>query len=246
MKKQRREKRSIVATASLIPPRGAELNENTEEKKDGAVQGEEIWVNKFDEAAAASFRDKVMRAAAIDPAQPIVIYIDSYGGYVDSLAKMIDTMDEVVSRFGTTLITVCMGKAMSCGAILLSHGDVRYCGPHSRVMIHEVSGASWGDVHDVHNDAVETVRLNEHFLGLLATNCNIKGGYKGLRKLIKDRDGRDIWLDAQAALDFGIVDYVGLPRIVKLIQYTSTLPTDDESKPERRKRFAKIIKEAKQ
>jgi ATP-dependent Clp protease protease subunit len=139
-----------------------------------------------------------------------------------------------------------MGKAMSCGAILLSHGDIRYCGPNSRVMIHEVSGASWGDVHDVHNDAVETVRLNEHFLGLLAANCGIKNGYKGLRKLIKDRDGRDIWLDAKAAHAFGIVDYVGIPRIVKLTQYTSTLPTDEESPQERRKRFAKLIKEAKE
>lgn len=220
--------------------------ESREDKKDPTIHSDEIWVHKFDEAAAADFRERIMKTAAADPAQPIVIYIDSYGGYVDSLAKMIDTMDEAVSRFGSTLITVCMGKAMSCGAILLSHGDIRYCGPNSRVMIHEVSGAAWGDVHDVHNDAVETVRLNEHFLGLLANNCGIKNGYKGLRKLIKDKDGRDIWLDAQAAKVFGIVDYVGLPRIVKLTQYSSTLPTDDESKHERRKRFLKLIKEAKE
>ncbi len=209
-----------------------------------SAQCDEIWVNKFDEASAAMFRDRLLKTVSVDPAQPIVIYIDSYGGYVDSLAKMIDTMDEVTNRFGTTLITVCMGKAMSCGAILLSHGDIRYCGTNSRVMIHEVSSVAFGDVHDIANDAQETKRLNEHFLGLLANNCNIKNGYKGLRKIIKERDGRDIWLDADESLKFGIVDYVGLPKITKLTQYTSIVP-EEESKTERRKRFAKAIKDTK-
>lgn len=173
---------------------------------------DEIWVNKFTEDSAQEFRNKVIKESKKNPHEPIIVYIDSYGGYVDSLAKMIETMDEVPN----TIVTVAVGKAMSCGAILLSHGDVRWVGTHSRVMVHEVSSATSGDVHDMHSDSLETKRLNKYFLGLLAKNCNIKGGYDGLRKLIKERDGRDIYLDADAAVEFGIADAVGMPKVASV------------------------------
>jgi ATP-dependent Clp endopeptidase proteolytic subunit ClpP len=170
---------------------------------------EEIWVTAFNEDAAQKFREKVIKRSEISARAPIVIYIDSYGGYVDSLAKMIETLDEIPNP----IVTVCMGKAMSCGAILLSHGDIRYCGRHSRVMVHEVSAGAIGDVHDCHNDTKEGLRLNRYFLGLLAKNCGIKGGYDGLRRIIKERDGREIWLDAKSSLEFGLVDKIGLPKV---------------------------------
>lgn len=122
---------------------------------------DEIWVIKFDEESAQEFREQVIRASRNDPTQPIVVYIDSYGGLVDSLAKMIETMDEMPNPF----ITVCMGKAMSCGAVLLSHGDIRWCGKHSRVMVHEVSSGTQGDVNDMKADAQEADRLNKWFMG---------------------------------------------------------------------------------
>lgn len=175
----------------------------------------EIWVTQFDEESAQEFRDKMLKASRGDPNEPIIVYIDSYGGFVDSLAKMIETMDEIQNP----IVTVCMGKAISCGAVLLSHGDVRWCGKFSRVMVHEVSGGAVGDVHDLYADAMETKRLNKMFMGLLARNCGIKGGYDGLRKIIKARDGRDMYLDADDALKFGIVDAIGTPKLSSMVLY---------------------------
>jgi ATP-dependent Clp protease protease subunit len=180
---------------------------------------DEIWVNEFTEDSARDFRNDVTEAAKSDPGKPIVIYIDSYGGQVDSLASMIETMDQFPNPF----VTVAVGKAMSCGAVLLSHGDIRFCGKHSRIMIHEVSGVTGGDVHDMHADAMEIKRLNEHFMGLLAQNCGIKGGYSALRKMIKDRDGRDNYLNSDQAVKFGIVDVVGMPKIEKMAVYQVNL-----------------------
>jgi ATP-dependent Clp protease, protease subunit len=174
----------------------------------------EIWVTKFDEEHAQKFRKQVLEATKGDPQRPIVIYIDSYGGYVDALAKMIETLDEVPN----TIITACMGKAMSCGAILLSHGDVRFLGRHSRVMIHEVSSGVGGNVHDMKDDVKETVRLNEYFMGLLALNCGFKN-YEELRTVIKDQDGRDRYLVGTDALKFGIVDAIGLPKVTGKVIY---------------------------
>lgn len=173
-----------------------------------SIKSSEIWVTKFDEDHAQKFRDALLMQAKLGSAHPIVIYIDSYGGQVDAMAKMIETMDEVPNP----IMTVCMGKAMSCGAILLSHGDMRFCGRHSRIMVHEVSSGTIGDVHDMHADVQEAKRLNEYFLGLLAKNCGYKS-YAELRKLIKEQDGRDRYLNAQSAVEFGIVDLIGLPKI---------------------------------
>ena len=188
----------------------------------GRDHGDEIWVNDFTEESAQKFREAVLDDAKGDPLRPIVIYIDSYGGQVDALAKMIETMDELPNP----MITVAVGKAMSCGAMLLSHGDVRFCGKHARVMVHEASGGTSGDVHDMYADAEEMKRLNRYFMGMLAKNCGIKGGYDALRKMIKSQDGRDSYMNADAALEFGIVDAIGMPKIqrMKLYQVEVTPP----------------------
>lgn len=180
------------------------------------VKRSEIAVNEFTEQSASFFREQLLERARRDPNAPIMIYIDSYGGSVDALSTMIETMDEVTNP----LITVCIGKAMSCGAILLSHGDLRFCGRHSRVLIHEVSGGTSGNVHDVQTDAAEMKRLNEYFMNLLATNCRISGGYKALRKQIKTKDGKDLYMTAQEAIKFGIVDEIGMPTVESMTLYS--------------------------
>jgi len=110
--------------------------------------------------------------------------------------------------------------------MLLSHGDIRFVGKHARVMVHEVSGGSSGDVHDVNADVEEIKRLNKYFMGLLAKNCGIKGGYDALRKNIKEQDGREHYMDAAASVKFGIADYIGMPKVnrMKIYQVEITPP----------------------
>ena len=168
-----------------------------------------IRVTDFTEEAAQKFHNQVMKAAEELPETfPIIVYISSYGGYVDALASMVETLESVPHK----IITVCQGYAMSCDAILFSCGDYRFMGRHSRVMIHEVSGVAFGDTHDIVNDATETKRLNEYWLGMLAKNSGLKS-YDELRSMIKNRDGRDIWLNAQESVKFGIADFIGLPQL---------------------------------
>ena len=168
----------------------------------------EILVNSFTEESAQEFRERVLEIAHDDPNTVIPIRIDSYGGSVDSLMKMIETMDEVDNRF----ITHCSGKAMSCGAILLSHGDIRFCGKYSRTLIHNVSSFSYGDVLDQAQTAHETMRLNKLALGLLADNCEMT--YKELQAHIKATKGsKDLIMSANQSKKFGLVDYVGAPLI---------------------------------
>lgn len=199
-------------------------------------KGEEIWVTKFDEDSAQKFRDSIMLLTKVNQQKPITIYIDSYGGAVDSLAAMIETIDSIPNP----VITVAVGKAMSCGAILLSHGDVRFCGPNSRIMIHEVSSGTIGDVHDMKADTQEAQRLNTHFMGILAKNCGFKN-YDEIRKVIKEQDGRDRYFSANDAIEFGIVDVVGMPMVTSQIMYEiNVLP----SKPSITRKKIKSIKKS--
>lgn len=188
----------------------------------------EIWVNEFTEKSAQEFREQVLEKADPEGKMVIPIYIDSYGGHVDSLAKMIETMDEVNNRF----VTVCMGKAMSCGAILLSHGDFRFCGRYSRVMIHNVSSVSWGDVYSLKAGSEEAMRLNKVFMGLLAENCNMT--YDKLQEHIRAAtDSKEMWMSGEDAVKFGIVDRVGLPNLMPIIQWAcDTIPHKIKTRPE--------------
>lgn len=174
-------------------------------------QVKEVWVRDFTEEAAKKFRDEVYAHFQKDKTYPVLINIDSYGGKVDSLAVMIETIDELrISK--CKFITCCTGKAMSCGAILLSHGDIRFCSPMSRVMVHEVSAGAIGTVTEIVARVEQIKELNDRWIGLLAKNCKVPNGLDGLMSMIKEKDGHDIYLNAQQALDFGIVDHVGWPK----------------------------------
>lgn len=177
---------------------------------DTGMPKQEIWVNEFTEASALRFREQIMEHVKnFGIEKPIIVYIDSYGGYADSLCNMLETMDEVPNAF----ITVASGKAMSCGAILLSHGDYRFCGRHARTMIHEIQAMACGNARTVENDALEIKRLNKRVMEILARNCKMKN-YKELKERFNDKDADELWMDAEESLKFGLVDYIGMPLLM--------------------------------
>lgn len=177
----------------------------------------EIRVTQFTERSAQIFREQVLQAADEGSDKPIVVYIDSYGGYVDSLAAMLEVLDEVPNP----IITVADGKAISCGAILLAHGDFRFCGQYARVMIHRVSSGSWGDVFQMKSATEEGLRINRKFMELLAKNCG--KSYEQLEQQIRASDGQELWLNPEEALAFGIIDHIGMPKTVSITQHQIAL-----------------------
>jgi len=211
------------------------VNCEEHDRDNEVVESDEIWITQFTEKSAQQFRRQVLKKAADSPDKPIVIYIDSYGGYVDSLATMLETMDEVPNPF----ITVASGKSMSCGAVLLSHGDYRFCGQYSRVMVHEISGFLYGNVRSLTNDAVEMVRLNVKVMDLLAKNCGFKG-YQELKEVFKKKDADELWMGPDDALKFGIVDHVGMPKVIPVAAYQCAIippkPSRRDKKPTKKEK----------
>lgn len=179
----------------------------------------DITVNTFTEQSARNFRNKLKYKSSKDPDAPIEIRIDSYGGYIDALNTMLSAISEVPNP----IVTVCTGKAMSAGAVLLAAGDHRFCDPMARVMVHEASGGAVGHNDDIQTDAKELERLNKQMMEFLAIRCG--KSYDEIKEIMKNRDARNLNFSAEEALEFGLIDHVGLPSITPIVMYSvGTLP----------------------
>lgn len=191
----------------------AENNEEIHKEKISKDDLEDIiWVTEFTEESAKDFAEKLFKKSEKDSIQPIVVYIDSYGGEIHSLFSMISAMDSVPNK----IITVCMGKAMSAGSALLSHGDIRYVNEHSRIMLHEATSGTGGNVNDIKIDTKELEFLNDAFLNILAKNCGKP--LSRVKKLFTNKK-REIYLGAKESVEFGIADRIGMPKINKVVKY---------------------------
>ena len=100
--------------------------------------------------------------------------------------------------------TICLGLAASMGAVLLAAGTrgKRFALPNSEVMIHQVMGEAQGQAADVEIAAAHIGRIKARLNRLLAEHTG-----QPLERICRDTD-RNYFLDAQAAVDYGLVDAI--------------------------------------
>ena len=135
-----------------------------------------------------------------DPKKDIYLYINSPGGVITSGLSILDTMNYLKCDVST----VCFGQAASMGAVLLAAGkkEKRFVLPNSRVMIHQPLGGARGQETDIQIQAKEIKTLRERLNDILA-NCS----GQSIKKIEKDTE-RDFFMDAQAAIKYGLADKV--------------------------------------
>lgn len=166
-----------------------------------------VRVNKFNEESAKKFSEDI--ASAHDTKQPVIpVIIDSYGGQAYSLLAMIGEIES--SK--VPVATICLGKAMSCGALLLGHGTpgYRFMEPNSTAMLHDVSSFSWGKVEEMKSSVKESERLNKLVYQKLAKVCNHKDKDYFLR-LFTAKKHADWFMTAQEAKQHKLIDHIGVP-----------------------------------
>jgi ATP-dependent Clp protease protease subunit len=137
---------------------------------------------------------------SLDPTSDIITYVDSPGGSVKSGLSIVDVMNYI----GPDVQTICTGMAASMGSILLGNGAVgkRHILPHSKVMLHQVSHGSQGNVQDTRINQVEAEKYNDELFRLLGSYCK-----KDPKTVLADAE-RDLWLTGQEAVDYGICDHI--------------------------------------
>lgn len=161
-----------------------------------------IYLNgSIDEEKTKMVTLSMLNYECVDPNSDIVLYIDSYGGYVDSIFAICDT----INMLRCNVATVCVGKAMSAAAIILACGfkGKRFITPHSRIMLHELSSIAFGKLSEIDNDSKELRRIQ------LIIDSIVKHKTKLNNKQIKEfMHGKDRYLSSEEALKFGFIDYI--------------------------------------
>src|SRR5690348_3317516 len=137
---------------------------------------------------------------AENPKKEIAMYINSPGGVVTSGMAIYDSMQFI----RPPVSTLCVGQAASMASLLLcaGHKDMRFALPNARIMLHQPSGGFQGQATDIMLHAQEILnvkkRLNEIY---------VKHTGQQLKK-IEDALERDMFLTAEAAKEFGVIDTV--------------------------------------
>src|SRR6187399_663335 len=137
---------------------------------------------------------------AENPEKDISLYINSPGGVVTAGMAIYDTMQFIKPDVST----ICVGQAASMGSLLLAGGakGKRYALPHSRIMIHQPSGGFQGQASDIDIHAREVLKLRAKLNEVLAKHTG-----QTVERIERDSD-RDNFMDAEAAVEYGLIDTV--------------------------------------
>jgi ATP-dependent Clp protease protease subunit len=135
-----------------------------------------------------------------DPDKDISLYINTPGGSVYAGLAIYDTMQFVKPN----VQTICVGIAMSMGALLLAAGEhgKRMALPNAKILIHQVSSSFQGQATDIEIHAREIIDVRRRLDEIIAKHTG---------KAVEDVKGdteRDYFMSSDEARDYGIIDRV--------------------------------------
>jgi len=135
-----------------------------------------------------------------DSEREIQMYINSPGGVIYSGLAIYDTMQMI----SNPISTVAVGVTASFGTVLLTAGTKgrRYALPNATIHMHQPLGGAQGQATDIEIQTKQILRLRTLLNGIMAKHTG-----KSV-DVIKQDTERDFYLDAQQAVDYGLVDQV--------------------------------------
>ena len=135
-----------------------------------------------------------------DPDKDVSIYVNSPGGSVYHGLAIYDTMQFIKPD----VQTICVGTAMSMGALLLAGGakGKRMALPNANILIHQVSGGFQGQGTDIEIQAREVISLKRRLEEIYALHTT-----KEIEDISRDME-RDFFMSPQEAKEYGIIDTV--------------------------------------
>ena len=144
-----------------------------------------------------------LRELSNDNSKPISLYINSAGGNVTDGLAIHDVVRHIISR-GIEVAVIVQGMAYSMGSIVLQAASdgKRLTYPHSWIMIHEpAKWAGWQSTTAAAQHLERLKQMQDQIYKILSSRSG-----KPLRQIIRDTKRTDFYLDAQSALDYGLVD----------------------------------------
>ena len=155
--------------------------------------------DKITDAMAAEICCQINHLAS-ESKEDITLWLLSPGGSVTAGLSIIDTMESC----GCDVSTVVMGDASSMAAVIASAGTKkkRYIGKNAEMMLHQAVGGASGQTIDILRTAKHINKKNNRLFTILSENTG-----KSVEQIAADSD-RDFYLDAEEAIEYGLVDYI--------------------------------------
>jgi ATP-dependent Clp protease protease subunit len=154
----------------------------------------------IDDMVANSVVGQLLYLQSEDATKDVNMYVNSPGGVIYSGLAIYDTMQMI----RPDVSTVCVGMAMSMGAVILaagSHGK-RFALPNSTILIHQPLGGAEGQAADIEITAREIIRLRQNLLEILVRHTG-----QPMERIAQDAD-RNYYLTAPQAVEYGLIDEV--------------------------------------
>jgi len=169
-----------------------------------------IWVaGAINDSISTIVQAQLLYLENTDPNKDVTLHLDTPGGSVKSGLSMIDMMNYV----GYDIATVNTGMCASMGSVLLAAGTKgkRSSLNFSKVMTHQVSHGTQGNIQDTRINQKEAEKYNYILFQLL-------GEYSGKSwKEVLEYSKRDRWFTSEEAKKFGLIDEIILKEGEKTI-----------------------------
>jgi ATP-dependent Clp protease protease subunit len=136
-------------------------------------------------------------AMASESDDPVTIYVNSQGGHVEAG----DTIHDMVKFIRPRVRMVGTGWVASAGALIYVAvpKERRFCLPNTRFLLHQPAGGAGGSASDIEIEAREILRMRDRLNHIFARETG-----QTIERIVEDTH-RNFWLDAQAAVKYGLV-----------------------------------------
>ena len=144
------------------------------------------------------------KAPDAERADPIKLYVSTYGGSADEMFGIYDVVN-FCKKF-CDIETIGLGKVMSAGTLMLASGTKgkRKIGRHCRVMIHAVNAGQVGDIFNLQNELEQTVNLQDSYIQAMSNETNMTK--RQIQTLINRKV--NVYLTAEEAIEKGLADEI--------------------------------------
>ena len=129
---------------------------------------------------------------------PIKLYISSYGGSIFAAFSTVDT----ILTLRTPVHTYIDGSAASAATLISVVGEKRFIHQNSFMLIHQLSSTMWGKYEEFKDEMENLDMLMDRIKQIYQKHTTIPK--TPLANILK----RDIWLDAQKCIKWGLVDEI--------------------------------------
>ena len=155
-----------------------------------------VLTGGIDDKKANSVCSQLLAFAAIND-DPILLVISSPGGHVESG----DMIHDMIKFITPKVKVVGSGWVASAGALIYAAADRedRFCTPNTRFLLHEPRGGVGGQASDVEIQAQQILKMRERLNQIFADATG-----QPIERIREDTD-RDYWMQAQEAVDYGLV-----------------------------------------